>query len=861
MLTRIWEDLKVDEVFRFSPSDVFSLPGRLLGARKVAEQLREGQRPDRLFGLLDTRPLEKLVLGSIPWREIRTNLKSGKLEAVCIAATQIATGRAVVFVEQAERILPPWRTRRTSACRHPAPARARTGLRRDPTALSGRPRRGALLRGRRPAAQYAAGPRGPPRCEPRTGDRTLPRTQPDVSEALAQQRTEGFGSPMFLFGKILNALLLSPVDADLARMQFINTLIESGEDAFGPDFLPKLNAHTHERQGRPVQKIQSLVIRPSVDLGIIAGELLQGRRGNLEPSRFLKLFLRAFGRGDDPRRPTCSPISSSTPSLRGPSPTSATRTLRPRRSSSPPSSRPSSARSRGLPCRDARGAAEPPVAAGAHLARSRYGLGLDELAEALDCTRRTVYRDLDALMYAGFPVLSEKRDGRVSYRFLETFGLGDVPFTPDEVLALAFSEDLLRALEGTVFHDSIHSALAKIRASLGPELSSYLARLAETFRVLPGPHKRYAEYRDTIQALSDASVSQTGVRMRYRTGRTGEERWRALDPYRLWYRSGGLYVIGHDHLSEEIRTFAVDRILAIESSGEAFEVDPDFDFDEHSPLPSASSVDPPSGSASASRRSGGRTSRNTPGTPHSSCRSRPMAEPYSRCRSAVRPSCATGFCPSAREPRYSSRPLFATRSRRSWRPQPSSTASAQSSGSALFARIASPRSSVIIPSFSPLVFGALGDQTELPEVRHHGVHVGEAVQVREVRHRGEHAHGVVRVDIVLGTEHVQHVELLVRIQGLEDLEGPILHRVHLVFEASFTTRRICRTPKAAWRDSSCSTRASTSVNSGFRHSWRIMSMMPTAMPSKSVCMPRIFFCIPSAASSSSSSAFRVPPIG
>ena len=54
-----------------------------------------------------------------------------------------------------------------------------------------------------------------------------------------------------------------------------------------------------------------------------------------------------------------------------------------------------------------------------------------ELAEELGCVRRTLYRDLDALMYAGFPVVSEKCDGRVYYRFLETFRLGDVPFTPD----------------------------------------------------------------------------------------------------------------------------------------------------------------------------------------------------------------------------------------------------------------------------------------------------------------------------------------------------------------------------------------------------------------------------------------------
>ena len=125
--------------------------------------------------------------------------------------------------------------------------------------------------------------------------------------------------------------------------------------------------------------------------------------------------------------------------------------------------------------------------------------------------RRTVYRDLDALMYAGFPVVSEKRDGRVLYRFLETFKVGDTPFTADEVLALAFGEDLLRILEGTVFHDSIRSALRKIRANLGPELREYLGRLAESFRVLPGPHKRYASYRETIQVLNQAVLARCGT--------------------------------------------------------------------------------------------------------------------------------------------------------------------------------------------------------------------------------------------------------------------------------------------------------------------------------------------------------------
>jgi predicted DNA-binding transcriptional regulator YafY len=215
------------------------------------------------------------------------------------------------------------------------------------------------------------------------------------------------------------------------------------------------------------------------------------------------------------------------------------------------------------------------------LARSRAGVGLDQLARDLDCVRRTVYRDLDALMFAGFPVVSERRDGRVHYRFLESFELGSVPFTPDEILALAFGEDLLRTLEGTVFHDSIRSALAKIRAGLGPELANYLARLGESFRVLPGPHKNYARFREAIGLLNDAVVARRTLRMRYRTGRTGAVATRDLDPYRVWYKAGGLYVVGFDHRSREIRTFAVDRIRHLEPTGRTFEVDRGFDFDAY----------------------------------------------------------------------------------------------------------------------------------------------------------------------------------------------------------------------------------------------------------------------------------------
>lgn len=215
------------------------------------------------------------------------------------------------------------------------------------------------------------------------------------------------------------------------------------------------------------------------------------------------------------------------------------------------------------------------------LARSRYGVALDELASDLEVHRRTVYRDLDALMYAGFPVTSEKRDRRVFYRLYETFELSDAPFSADEVMALVFAEDLLGILEGTVFHDSIRSAMSKVRSSLGPELAGFLESLRDSFRILPGPHKRYDELRDVIRTLNEAVLDHRTVAMEYQTGRTGQVGDRAIDPYRVWYKNGGLYVMGHDHKSGELRTFAVDRVRKAELSDATFEVPTDFDFDAY----------------------------------------------------------------------------------------------------------------------------------------------------------------------------------------------------------------------------------------------------------------------------------------
>ena len=298
-LVEIWEHLRVDDVFRFTTADVLGLPRKLLGMRHMSEQLRAGRRPDRLFGLLDTQPLEQLVLNSIPWRELRHNLRAGRLEALCVAATQIATSRAVVFVEQGRPSLPPWTDQAHINMQN---------IRMMPVHALASAAIPLLFPAVRIGARYYSdgGLRlGTPLAPAvRLGaDRILvvglsQGFAESVDDGLAQQRTAGFGNPMFLFGKVLNALLLNPIDTDIARMHLVNGILDDGKAAFGDNFLADLNARAVERGGRPVKKIHNLVIRPSVDLGLVAGEVLAA--GELTLSPFLRLFLRTFGKGSGP---------------------------------------------------------------------------------------------------------------------------------------------------------------------------------------------------------------------------------------------------------------------------------------------------------------------------------------------------------------------------------------------------------------------------------------------------------------------------------------------------------------------------------------------------------------------------------
>jgi NTE family protein len=112
---------------------------------------------------------------------------------------------------------------------------------------------------------------------------------------------EDYANPLFLFGKLLNAILLDHMDGDIARMRVMNEMIRDGQQAFGPTYLDRLNDVSQSHRGQRFRVIDDLVIRPSADLGALAGEVLQSIPHASLRSPLFRLAMRGLGGGGSSR--------------------------------------------------------------------------------------------------------------------------------------------------------------------------------------------------------------------------------------------------------------------------------------------------------------------------------------------------------------------------------------------------------------------------------------------------------------------------------------------------------------------------------------------------------------------------------
>ena len=211
----------------------------------------------------------------------------------------------------------------------------------------------------------------------------------------------------------------------------------------------------------------------------------------------------------------------------------------------------------------------------------RYTTASD-LATRHRVTERTIRRDIEALQEAGFPLYDDRVDGRKVWRLVEGYKQRlTQSFTLAELAALYFSRNMLSFLGGAPFAQDLESAFAKIREALPSRSLPYLARIQELFSARPDPWKDYSKKQDVIAGLIDAILHQRRATIAYFSFNSRRTKSYTIDPYRLVYYRGGLYLYARALEYGEVRTFAVERVQSIEVLDEEFEMPADFSVGEY----------------------------------------------------------------------------------------------------------------------------------------------------------------------------------------------------------------------------------------------------------------------------------------
>lgn len=208
------------------------------------------------------------------------------------------------------------------------------------------------------------------------------------------------------------------------------------------------------------------------------------------------------------------------------------------------------------------------------LLQTRGRMTAQELADALEVSVRTVYRDVEALGASGVPVYAE-RGPAGGYRLLDGYRTRLTGMTSVEAQAL-----VLAGVPGPAAELGLGSALAaaelKVRAALPAELADRGDRIRHRFHLDAPTWFREPEPTPHLAALADAVWADRRVRVRYRRWRAPREVTRDLAPLGLVLKAGRWYLVAA--VDGDVRTYRVGAILDLSVLDEPAERPDGFDL-------------------------------------------------------------------------------------------------------------------------------------------------------------------------------------------------------------------------------------------------------------------------------------------
>jgi proteasome accessory factor B len=202
---------------------------------------------------------------------------------------------------------------------------------------------------------------------------------------------------------------------------------------------------------------------------------------------------------------------------------------------------------------------------------------INSLAAEHRVSGRTIRRDLDALQSAGFPLYDTPCPGGPHLWRLagQPFRkLTETSFSFPELCAFYANRTRLAANGGSPIDADLHSALQKVGRALSPHMRSYLDKLGDvlTCKPEPAPVGRVdAKVQSAlVETLARATVEHRRVDMDYHSFASRRVKKYTIEPQRLTFTNGGLYLYAFVPAYSQMRTFALQRIRKLKVLEETF---------------------------------------------------------------------------------------------------------------------------------------------------------------------------------------------------------------------------------------------------------------------------------------------------
>jgi predicted DNA-binding transcriptional regulator YafY len=177
------------------------------------------------------------------------------------------------------------------------------------------------------------------------------------------------------------------------------------------------------------------------------------------------------------------------------------------------------------------------------------------LAEKLEVSQRTIYRDVQDLQLSGTPIEGE---AGVGYTIRRDFDLPPLMFTRSELTALVLGARLVRAWGGAENVVAATQALQRIEAVLPADLRSELDSI---LLYAPGDQMQQ-RLRELLDQLHAACLARRVVAFGY-AREDGEQSSRSVRPLALVFWSGVWTLTSWCELRKDFRTFRIDRMQQV----------------------------------------------------------------------------------------------------------------------------------------------------------------------------------------------------------------------------------------------------------------------------------------------------------